>query len=51
MDMTDEHPTLNWTVVTPRGVVQVRFDGTVFLVDGVFIPVERYAEAIRTGVR
>jgi len=45
-----EHPTLNWTVVTPRGVMPVSFDGTVFLVGGCIVPMERYAEAIRTGV-
>lgn len=41
---------MTWTVVTPRGVVQVTWDGTVFLIDGVIVPVERYENAIKTGV-
>jgi hypothetical protein len=39
-----------WVETTPRGVVQVTFDGTVYLIDGVIVPPERYADAIKTGI-
>jgi hypothetical protein len=43
-------PTWNWVETTPIGVVQVTWDGTVYLVDGAIVPPERYEDAIRTGV-
>jgi hypothetical protein len=33
---------LTWTEVTPRGVVQVVWDGTVYIVGGVIVPAERH---------
>lgn len=39
-----------WVEVTPKGIVQVSCDGTVYLIDGVCVPPERYHDAIRTGI-
>lgn len=38
--MSDEAKTLTWVETTPRGVVTVTWDGTVYLIDGVIVPAE-----------
>lgn len=47
--MSEKTKTLTWSETTPRGTVSVTWDGTVYLVDGVFVPAERYEYAIKTG--
>ena len=42
--------TWTWAETTPRGTVQVTWDGTIYLVDGVMVPIERYTDAIETGI-
>lgn len=39
-----------WTETTPRGTVQVTWNGTIFLIDGCAVPPERYGQAITTGI-
>lgn len=40
---------VTWTEDTPRGVVQVTWNGVTYMVDGVVVPPERYTVAIATG--
>ena len=39
-----------WTEVTPRGVMQVTWDGVAYLIGGTLVPASEYQRAIRTGL-